>query len=340
MIESGNRSQPASEVKDDKKHPPSPSTPVETNTQSHCSQVAQSPRTAKARAIASLIWKKALVHSYLNGLAVTSLLDSGSQVSIVSRAWKDEYLPDLSIRPVSEILGEEDLNVIAANGSLIPYDGWISIIVNLPGNLDPNLSISVPFLISSYPMDRPLNGFNVLEVLICDQPERLMPVLVSLLSNTISVPNETAEALVSFIQTAKPAVQQGRIRTGVKDTVLPAGQVSWVKCRVPANINTSSRLVLFETDEDSLLSGQWEVGPGLFEIQDPAKPYITIPIGNNTNHDITIPRKTALGILQHVDSIVETDIPDESQPGATVSEVTTTQTSSLDPPLWHPRIHL
>lgn len=230
MAGSGNKSQPESEVNNDKTRPSSPSTPVMTTTLSHCDQVSQrppqSPGVAKARAVAGLIGKKALVQSYINDLAVTSLLDSGSQVSIVSRAWKEEYLTDLSIHSVSEILGEEELKVIAANGSLIPYDGWVAITVNLPGNL----SISVPFLISSYPMDRPLIGFNVLEVLICGKPERLMPVLSSLLSNAISVPKETAKALVNFIQTAKPVMQQGRLRTGAKDIVLPAGQVLWVRC--------------------------------------------------------------------------------------------------------------
>lgn len=344
MTESESKSQPLSEAKDDKTCPSSPSTPVITSTQSCHTQVAQTPpqlpRVAKARAVASLIGKKALVQSYLNGLAVTSLLDSGSQVSIVSRVWKDEYLPDLSIHPVSEILGEEELRVIAANGGLIPYDGWVAITVNLPGNLDPNLSISVPFLISSYPMDRPLVGFNVLEVLICGQPEKLMPVLASLLSNAISVPTETAEALVNFIQTSKSVMQQGRVRTGVKDIQLPAGQVSWVKCRVPSNMEASTQLVLFEADEDNLSSGQWDAGPGLLQIQNPTKPYVTIPIGNNTNHDITIPRKTALGILQHVENVVEAETLDKSQSAVSVSAVTTTYVSSSDSPLWHPPINI
>ena len=211
--ESGSKSQPLSEAKVDKICPFTTSTPVMTSTQSCHTQKAQAPPqppcVAKARAVASLIGKKALVQSYLNGLAVTSLLEPGSQVNIISHAWKDEYLPDLSIHPVSEILGVEELRVIAANGGLIPYDGWVAITVNLPGNLDPNLSISVPFLISSYPMDRPL----------------LMPVLASLLSNAISVPSQTAEALVNFIQTSKLVMQQGHVRTGTKDTIFPAGQV-------------------------------------------------------------------------------------------------------------------
>ncbi len=215
MAESGSKSQPETEVGNDELHHSSLPTSVATRTVSHCNKAVQltpqSPRVAKARAVASLIGKRALVQSYLNGLAVTSLLDSGSQVSIVSRAWKEEYLPDLRINSVSEILEEEELKVIAANGSIIPYDGWVAITVNLPGNLDPNLSISVPFLISSYPMDKPLIGFNVLEVLICGKPERLVPILANLLSNAISVPKETAEALVNFIQTAGPGQEADRL---------------------------------------------------------------------------------------------------------------------------------
>ncbi|XP_073668811.1 retrovirus-related Pol polyprotein from transposon 17.6 isoform X2 [Paramisgurnus dabryanus] len=189
-------------------------------------------------------------------------------------------------------------------------------------------------------MDKPLIGFNVLEVLVCGKPERLVPVLASLLSNAISVPKETAEALVNFIQTAKPVMQQGRLRTGAKDIVLPAGQVLWLKCRVPSNMDASTQLVLFETDEDSLPSGQWDTGPGLLEIQNPTKPFVTIPVGNNTNHDITIPRKTALGILQRVENVVEPDILDKTQPSATVSQVTTTQCSNSDPPLRDPPVNL
>lgn len=112
MAESGNKSPPESEVNIDKTYPSSPSTPVMAHTLIHCNQVAQlppqSPRVAKA------IGKKALVQSYLNGLAIIFFLNSGSQVIILISAWKEEYVPDLSIYSVSEILGDEELKV--------PYD--------------------------------------------------------------------------------------------------------------------------------------------------------------------------------------------------------------------------
>ena len=73
----------------------------------NCKQTTQPspkpPLTARG-AVANLIGRKAFVQCNLNGLAVTSLLDTGAQVSMINRAWKDQYLPDLDIHPVSEIV--------------------------------------------------------------------------------------------------------------------------------------------------------------------------------------------------------------------------------------------
>ncbi|KAI4872055.1 hypothetical protein NFI96_010346, partial [Prochilodus magdalenae] len=67
----------------------------------------------------------------------------GAQVSIIDKAWKDTYLPDLPVQPLTELIGgEEELAVYAISGDLIPFDGWVAIAVNLPGNEDPSLSIN------------------------------------------------------------------------------------------------------------------------------------------------------------------------------------------------------
>ncbi len=66
------------------------------------------------------------------------------------RDWKSRYLLDTPVRPLSEIIGEEDeLRVYAVNGDALPFDGWVALTVNLMGNEDPNLSITEPFLVSS-----------------------------------------------------------------------------------------------------------------------------------------------------------------------------------------------
>lgn len=111
----------------------------------------------KGKCLAKLIGRKALTECNLNGLAVTALLDSGAQVSMIDRGWKNKYLPDANVNPISEIVDdEEELKVYAVNGDIIPFDGWIALTVNLKGNENPNLSIAVPFLVSSIALERPI----------------------------------------------------------------------------------------------------------------------------------------------------------------------------------------
>ena len=65
---------------------------------------------------------------------------------------------------------------------------------------------------------------------------------------------------------------QGRLRTGERDVVIPAGQVTWVRCRVPPTMNPSDCLVLFEADEGSQVLEQLDVLTGLVQIQNQARP--------------------------------------------------------------------
>lgn len=121
----------------------------------------------KCGAVAKLTGKKALIQCNLNSLAVKALLDTGARVSIISRDWKDKYLPDFVMWPLSEIVEEKDeLKVCAVNGESIPFKGWLAIMINLDGSEDTNLSISTLVLVSNMSMDKPLIGFNVFEQII------------------------------------------------------------------------------------------------------------------------------------------------------------------------------
>ena len=140
---------------------------------------------------------------------------------MIDREWKYKYLPDTDIRPLAEIIEDEEEHAVnAVNGEPLPFDGWVTITVNLPGNKVPNLFISVPFLVSSFILERPLLGFNVLEEVIQGQPEKRIPLLITLLCGAISIPAEKAKTLVNLIQTGKPKVQHGHLRTGRQDMVI------------------------------------------------------------------------------------------------------------------------
>ena len=47
--------------------------------------------------VTKLIGKKCLLKCHLSGYAVTVLLDSGAQVSIIDRSWKHKYLPQQEV---------------------------------------------------------------------------------------------------------------------------------------------------------------------------------------------------------------------------------------------------
>ncbi|KAJ7992476.1 hypothetical protein DPEC_G00279080 [Dallia pectoralis] len=207
------------------------------------------------------------------------------------------------------------------------------------GNEDPSLSITVPFLVSSLALERPLLGFNVLEEMIQEQPEKLISTLVVLLCKALCIPAEKAELMVNFIQTSKPLVECGRLRTGRQDILIPAGQVAWVKCQVPPHMSTSDPVVLFEPEDNNVQLTELDVGEGLLEFQNPRKPYVAVPVGNNTKHAITLPRKTALGSIHCVDKVIASDSPEAPKPTVTVNSAVSTPVDAC-PSSWRPPIDL
>ncbi len=302
-----------------------------------CKPTGKSQPGTKKETIVKLIRKKALSQCNLNGLAVTALFDTGAQVSMIDRIWKDKYLPTVEVRPLVELMGmTEKLEVYAINGDLIPFDGWAVITVNLQGNDNPNLSINVPFLVSHIPIERPLLGFNVVEELIQGQPERLVPTLVSLLSSAIAVSSEEAQTLVGFVQTPEHPTEWGRLRVNRDSVLIPAGQVTWVKCRVPSKLDQSGTVVLFEPDEDHVQLEQLDMGEGLLEFQ---SSYVAVPIGNHSTCNIALSRNTILGYIHPVEMVLETDRFKETKAswkvhGASVAAVNESST------LWHPPVDL
>ena len=73
--------------------------------------------------ITRLVGRKCTVQCSLNGVTTTALWDTGAQVSIVSSAWLQEHLPKAKIQGVEELLGVNELELKAANGTALPYCG-------------------------------------------------------------------------------------------------------------------------------------------------------------------------------------------------------------------------
>lgn len=238
---------------------------------------------------------------------MTVLLDSGAQVSIIDKSWKHKYLPQKEVRPLRELIGSRPLDLTAANGGPIPYDGWVELTFNLPGDEDPNLAIRVPFLVSCASLARPILGFNVIEELILGQEGdiEVVAVISQLLRGALQIENERAETIVDLIQTPDPDQHHAVVRVGRQDIVVRPGYVTRIKCKVPADF--TSIVALFEVNHPDTRLEELDIGDGLVEVHQVKQPYIEIPVGNHTQHNGTLNNFTALGCIQLIDKIVETD---------------------------------
>lgn len=65
--------------------------------------------------------------------------------------------------------------------------------------------------------------------------------------------------------------------------------------------------MLSEPCESNPQLHQLDVGNSLLEVCQAKVPYVRVPIGNHTKHDVTLSCKTALGSIEPISRIVETD---------------------------------
>ena len=122
--------------------------------------------------IAKLIGQKCEINCSLEGTESKVLLDTGAQVSLISRHFLHTFLPNLQIQPIEDLLGEQTFELYTVNNSLIQFDGFVEITFALLGNVEDFL-IKVPFLVTSEDIDQTIIGFNVILELIrrCNSQE-------------------------------------------------------------------------------------------------------------------------------------------------------------------------
>lgn len=84
---------------------------------------------------------------------------------IVDRQWKDQYIPGVKVRDVSEATEATDnLNLVAANGSSMPYEGWVEITFSLAPHANKMKELVIPVLVlKGQQLSKPIIGYNVIE---------------------------------------------------------------------------------------------------------------------------------------------------------------------------------
>ena len=121
-------------------------------------QITLRHRVGKGNCLAKLIDKKCMVACYLNDVQIDMLLDSGAQVTTFEKSWLAKLLPDVQIRPLGDLLPDNPLRITAANGTDVPFEGWVEIQVEIKSERHSQVAIDVPMLLSKSCVSGPLLG--------------------------------------------------------------------------------------------------------------------------------------------------------------------------------------
>ena len=175
-----------------------------------------------------LVGEKCLVKCIANKNPTAMLLDSGAQVSIVSKSYLTKNYPELTVKPMKEILENGDsFRVQWGNSTQIPFLGWTSLNVQV-GDETNSATLDVPYLVTSGEIEYPILGFNAIReiVKINNDTQMLKKIFENVFSST---DHQKIDSLVNFITTEWEAQTSVIIR--VKVIAIPVGKVLHVQCK-------------------------------------------------------------------------------------------------------------
>ena len=171
-----------------------------------------------------------MVHCQLNGRKVHSLWDTGAQVSLVSKKWLDEQLPELPIRNIETLLDDgTELDLKAANGTSMSYEGWAEVKFKLE-TLGEDRTVLFPMLVTGETLNHPIVGHIVIEELF-KKEEVTDQMAKEWAASFPDIHFEKVQSLISFIQ-IPPQEQLCFVKTIKQDMVIPNKmQIQEIICR-------------------------------------------------------------------------------------------------------------
>lgn len=227
------------------------------------------------------------------------LLDSGAQVTMVSKAWIEQALPNIKIQPLGLLFPDQSLEISAANNTRVPLDGWAEIDLQIRSQHHGHVMIRVPLLIS-HDCNHPLLGSNVIAEIIKENANQKEKVDVStILEEALGVSASTVEALVLALQQVTfTETPQHYVRIGKRGVTIPAGQIREVKCRVRGWSGNGT--LLFQPIAGNDCIEGLELLPALVDVPGGLSKCVKIPVQNPTKHAIYLPQRTILGNLEDI----------------------------------------
>ena len=251
------------------------------------------------RKVTNLVGPRCTVDCLLNDSPTTVLWDTGAQVSLISAEWLKDNLSSTSVRPLSELFEHEsNLDLRAANGTPIPFEGWIEIELKMrfPQDSPP---ITFPALVTRNQLQQPILGYNVIEMVVQHSGNDASRLLGGAMKN---LQQRSADQLVQLIQTNDPE-EVCRVRSGRKDIVIPQQSSIGVRCRTRAGPLDDKITGLFQPDVEQQWPEGLQVEESVVSLIPGTYCPVIIRVRNTTNRDIVLRRRSLLGQIQLVHSI-------------------------------------
>ena len=202
-----------------------------------------------------------------------------------------------------------ELELVAANGTKIPYLGFIEVKFQLAKSEGSEV-LQVSMLVTPKPQLLPLIGFNVIQETVNEGSDKRGSVsTIDVMKETFQSSDETnMENLVHLIhETDESNTWFESVRTIKKDFVLPRGQSTKIHCRANYIAAEPRTPVIFEPDTLLLPEGI-EITESLFNLKRGSSRQLNLEVHNVTNQDIVLPRWTLLGSLQLVKSVTPIEV--------------------------------
>ncbi|KAI5608507.1 hypothetical protein C0J50_6646 [Silurus asotus] len=101
-------------------------------------------------------------------------------------------------------------------------------------------------------------------------------------------------------------------------------------------MDQSGTIALFKPDVDNVQLQQLDMGEGLLEIQ---SSYVSVPVRNHSTCDITLPRNSILGYVHPIETVLESDMSNETKTSGKVHGASVAAVEENTTP-WHPPVDL
>lgn len=256
----------------------------------------------------SLIGRKYIINCLLDGVETKALWDTGSQVCLINEKWRQRQIPHVTVRDLAEIVDPDLLNAHAVNQTPIPFSGWVEITFKLPSETAKQLELLVPVLVSDEDgvAEQPIIGYNVIEHVLARGIEPPCDVTEAV-SAAFSFDCKKTEVFLKVMRSGDDGLGEGMVKAGREVTSIPAGQTRTVKCSVRAGTLPDQQDVLFDPCPPIQLPEGLKMEKGVVRLQRGSWSRVTIPVTNNTTHDILLHPRTILGQTQRVKTICPAD---------------------------------